>query len=30
MAERVLGVSGEFSAGPTDDAWLVSARLPVA
>ena len=30
MAERVLGVSGEFSAGPADDAWLVSARLPVA
>ncbi len=30
MAERVLGVSGEFSAGPTDDGWLVSVRLPVA
>lgn len=30
MAERVLGVSGEFSAGPIDDVWLVSARLPVA
>lgn len=30
MAERVLGVSGEFSAGPADDLWLVSARLPVA
>lgn len=30
MAERVLGVQGEFSAGPTEDAWLVSARLPVA
>lgn len=28
MAERVLGVSGEFSAGPADDAWLVSVRLP--
>ncbi|MDF1490258.1 sensor histidine kinase [Tessaracoccus caeni] len=30
MAERVLGVSGEFSAGPVDDAWLVSVTLPVA
>ncbi|MFV0434811.1 MAG: sensor histidine kinase [Leucobacter sp.] len=30
MAQRVLGVSGEFSAGPVDDAWLVSVRLPVA
>ncbi len=30
MAERVLGVSGEFSAGPVDDAWLVSVRLPTA
>lgn len=30
MAERVLGVSGEFSAGPSETAWLVSARLPVA
>lgn len=30
MAERVLGVSGEFSAGPAEDVWLVSARLPVA
>jgi len=28
MAERALGVSGEFSAGPVDDAWLVSVRLP--
>lgn len=28
MAERVLGVSGEFSAGPAGDAWLVSVRLP--
>ncbi len=28
MAERVLGVSGEFSAGPVDDAWLVAVRLP--
>ena len=30
MAERVLGVSGEFSAGPLDDAWLVAVRLPIA
>ncbi|RGE24177.1 histidine kinase [Leucobacter sp. wl10] len=30
MAERVLGVSGEFNAGPADEAWLVSVRLPVA
>lgn len=30
MAERVLGVSGEFSAGPVDDVWLVTARLPRA
>lgn len=30
MAERVLGVSGEFSAGPVDGAWLVLARLPLA
>lgn len=29
MAERVLGVSGEFSAGPVDGFWLVSAKLPV-
>lgn len=29
MAERVLGVSGEFSAGPVDDVWMVSATLPV-
>lgn len=28
MAERVLGVKGEFSAGPSDDGWLVAARLP--
>lgn len=30
MAERVLGVSGEFSAGPLDGAWLVAVRLPIA
>lgn len=30
MAERVLGIKGEFSSGPVDDAWLVSVRLPVA
>lgn len=30
MAERVLGVSGEFSAGPEDDSWLVAVRLPIA
>lgn len=30
MAERVLGVSGEFSAGPLDDRWQVRARLPLA
>lgn len=30
MAERVLGVSGEFSAGPSDDTWVVSVRLPIA
>jgi len=30
MAERVLGVSGSFSAGPSDDAWLVSVSLPLA
>ncbi|MGM7671549.1 sensor histidine kinase [Microbacterium sp. A93] len=28
MAERVLGASGEFSAGAVDDSWCVSARLP--
>lgn len=30
MAERVLGVSGEFRAGPVDDAWEVFVKLPVA
>ncbi|MDT0158291.1 histidine kinase [Microbacterium sp. ARD32] len=30
MAERVIGASGEFSAGPVDGAWEVSARLPMA
>lgn len=30
MAERVLGVSGEFSAGPLDDSWQVRTRLPLA
>ncbi len=29
MAERVLGVSGEFTAGPEDGVWVVSARLPI-
>lgn len=29
MAERVLGASGEFSAGPVDAQWVVSARLPI-
>lgn len=29
MGERVLGVRGEFSAGPVGDAWVVSARLPL-
>lgn len=28
MAERVLGASGEFSAGEVDGRWRVSARLP--
>lgn len=30
MAERVLGVSGTFTAGPVGDRWLVSVELPVA
>lgn len=30
MASRVLGVSGEFSAGEVDGAWLVEVRLPTA
>lgn len=30
MAERVIGASGEFSAGPADDGWRVLARLPMA
>lgn len=30
MAERVLGVRGEFSAGPDSGVWLVSVRLPLA
>ncbi|OIJ32917.1 sensor histidine kinase [Microbacterium sp. LCT-H2] len=29
MAERVMGASGEFSAGKVDGHWLVSAVLPV-
>ncbi|QNA93488.1 hypothetical protein G4G29_16425 [Microbacterium sp. Se63.02b] len=29
MAERVMGASGEFSAGEVDGHWVVSARLPV-
>lgn len=30
MAERVLGASGEFSAGPLNGQWCVSAQLPIA
>lgn len=30
MAERVLGASGEFSAGAVDGRWEVAARLPIA
>jgi len=30
MAERVVGASGDFDAGPVDDQWRVSARLPLA
>lgn len=29
MAERVLGASGEFSAGAEGGRWRVSARLPI-
>lgn len=29
MAERVLGASGEFSAGAIDGVWNVSASLPI-
>jgi len=29
MAERVMGASGEFSAGEVEGHWVVSARLPV-
>ncbi|WP_149083537.1 MULTISPECIES: sensor histidine kinase [Microbacterium] len=29
MAERVMGASGEFSAGEVEGSWLVSAVLPV-
>ena len=29
MAERVLGVSGGFSAGPVGDKWLVRAYVPL-
>lgn len=29
MAERVLGASGEFSAGPSGGQWRVSARMPI-
>ncbi|WP_144792734.1 sensor histidine kinase [Microbacterium paludicola] len=29
MAERVVGASGEFSAGAVDGRWTVSARLPI-
>jgi len=30
MAERVLGASGEFTAGEADGRWVVTARLPIA
>jgi len=30
MAERVLGASGDFSAGEHEGRWLVSTRLPIA
>lgn len=30
MAERVLGVSGDFSAGPVGDHWVVEAHVPIA
>ncbi|MBO9625972.1 MAG: hypothetical protein J7484_06325 [Microbacterium sp.] len=30
MAERVIGASGEFSAGPVDDGWQVLAKLPMS
>ena len=30
MAERVLGVSGEFTAGPHDGQWVITVRLPIA
>lgn len=30
MAERVLGISGEFHAGPDKGFWVVRARLPLA
>ncbi|MEV4737706.1 MULTISPECIES: sensor histidine kinase [unclassified Microbacterium] len=30
MAERVLGASGEFSAGEVDGRWVVAAHLPIA
>lgn len=29
MAERVMGASGEFSAGEVEGFWVVSAQLPV-
>ncbi|KIP92136.1 hypothetical protein RU09_09975 [Microbacterium sp. MEJ108Y] len=29
MAERVLGASGEFSAGEADGRWVVTALLPI-
>lgn len=29
MAERVLGLSGTFHAGPDGDDWLVSVQLPM-
>ncbi|MFT4258364.1 sensor histidine kinase [Microbacterium sp.] len=30
MAERVIGASGEFSAGEVDGRWCVAAKLPMS
>lgn len=30
MAERVLGVKGEFTAGPEGEHWVVRVRLPLS
>jgi signal transduction histidine kinase len=29
MRERAIGLGGDFDAGPTQDGWLVSCRLPL-